>query len=219
MLLGVGLFCSIWSGERFKQEFFLGSFIAYPFFIYPFLFANYRLIVPVLPFLIIWLANGVVSFSLWARNSSPKQSYFPGLLLFVFGNVGFLAVLLALFLLPMSISYCIAPYKSSIKYSEVGHWLQGRLPSNSIIVARSPQLSYYSGFTMVRLPYASIDNIKKYAKFHKARYLILDSKIKGMRPQLKQLYASDKKWFEGLELIDVLQNKAGHKVVIYKLWQ
>ena len=99
----------------------------------------------------------------------------------------------------------------------MGHWVRDNLPKDSVIMATSPHVSFYSGTRLFITPWATIPEILRYGRYHRVGYLIVDEAFTPeMRPLIAELLHEDGSP-EGLKLIHKIVGANGRKVLAYQL--
>lgn len=209
MLAGIGLFRKNWTRERLKKELFIAVIIAYPLLIYPLFHIDSRYISPILPFAIVWAANGINELQTWLdENSGNKQ----GRLKQQFPLNNIILIIVILSLLPMMITIYHTNYP--VEHKEAGLWMKDNASPESLILSRDPWVSFYSERIWLPLPYANYSQMLTYARYHNATHLIIDKRIGELRPELAFLMDKNEANKNDLQLI--YENNR-HNILVYKV--
>jgi 4-amino-4-deoxy-L-arabinose transferase-like glycosyltransferase len=98
-----------------------------------------------------------------------------------------------------------------------GHWL-ATTGSGPAFLGRYPVIGYYAGARAIPLGALGLDEALAEGRRHGARFLVVDSeRLPGIRPDLVGLLAGPLPGRTDLELVKVLEDRAGRRVLIYRI--
>ncbi len=204
--------------DKIIKELFLLSFLIVPLLFYPLFAIDTRYFMPAIPILFIWIARGIKesqNFLIQKLNSFTfkKTNWYNS----------FLNYLIIIIILLTLIKPTITEIKNydpleSLELKEAGFWLKNNSKNNNfLIMSRRPQISYYAEGGYIMIPYENHSKIFNYAYYHDVDYVVIDEKvILRLRPNLLFLL-NESNVPEELKLIYKIDNRKGHKIMIYKL--
>ncbi len=85
------------------------------------------------------------------------------------------------------------PQNNLIDEKEAGQWLHGKIPAGSIIMARKPDIPYYTGGEYVFIPFTDVPNLHKFACHRGVDFIVLSERFVFLRPEIGPLYNAQKK--------------------------
>ena len=218
LLAGLGLFRRGWSKPRARRELYLFSFIAAALAGYAVTLPNIRFLVPLLPILLCWLANGIVEFEGWAGKTLERfrvaKRFLPRVRKLIVPLVvaGLLASLLPLFV------YLMRGDKWGDYHGQrrAALWIKERAatPGAPVIMSAVPVAAFYAGGRHVPLveetPAALVERMRR----ERVDYLIVNEReVKHM--SLLRSLLDERGRHPGLRLSHSLAEAPGHKVLVY----
>jgi 4-amino-4-deoxy-L-arabinose transferase-like glycosyltransferase len=219
MLLGLGLFAIPLSLCKSNVPRILLAWFPLWLFIAPLSFLEIRYFVPIVPLLIPFVAQGVLSFEDWIKNT----------ILFRSERFRFLAfpmtVLIVLcFSLP-SLTYKLThqndPDVFFNEYQTAGEFMKENYTGQKNQIAESAHMiSYYAGMQGWVTPQTNYDGLIKFMLAHGIKFFAVDENLtirKHSRPNLQWLFAFPPVETDELTPVYWDDEHAGHRVVIYKL--
>ncbi len=186
-LIGVGMLRLAWTRrEALKYGYF--ALVMAPLVLVPVAWGDTRFMLPYIGIIMLWVARGWVHLEDWGvdtvkeiagwrevsdrRRSMIKQG---------------IAVLVLVPLIALSF-WSISHTNYPTEYRQAGEWLKGHGGDDIRIMSREASTSWYSGGTMVVLPYASVDEVIDYGRRNNVDYLVLQRQmVDSLRPQLASL--------------------------------
>ena len=215
---GLGLFRREWTRERAWRELYLLSFVAAPLAGYALTLPNIRFIVPLLPILICWLANGVVEFESWDVGTLEKfwraQRFLSRARELVIPLIiaGLLFSLLPLFV------YLLRGDKWGDYYGQkrAAVWIRERAGARSPVIMSTVRVAaFYTGGRHVALADEEIPLLVERARREGVEYVIINERnVKHMG--LRRLL-DEQSEHAGLRLAHSLTEAPGHRILIYEL--
>jgi 4-amino-4-deoxy-L-arabinose transferase-like glycosyltransferase len=218
LLVGVGLFRSSWTRERLARELYLCSFVLATFVGYALTVVDIRYLVPLLPLLVCWLANGVAEFEGWLAETAAQVRGR--------GRVGrvrpwavraALVALSVILLLPLFVYLNWGDkWDDYLGQKRAGQWIKARSAAPPVVMAENPVSAFYAGAQYVALPNADYSEVIDAAKRQGVGYLVIYARyMKNSRLSFL---------LEGrnvpAEIRQVYQHGGGDfKVVVYQLSQ
>jgi hypothetical protein len=216
VLVGLGLFRKRWTIERARRELYLFSFVAATLFGYAVTLPNIRFIVPLVPLLLCWLANGVVEFSEWAVETleSAKGA---GRFLPHARKIIAPLVIAGLFasLLPLSV-YLWRGDKWGDYYGQkrAAIWIKEHdAASVPVIMSTVPIAAFYAGGRHVELTDEDYDSLVARARREGASYLIVNER--DFRRMRLRFLLDEQSIHPELRLVHSIEEAPGHKVLVY----
>lgn len=214
ILFGAGL--SLGDIEKTKKAsvLFLG-FV--PYLTFPFFIVAPRYFVPFVPIMLIWVARGIVEVSRWVSSLEKSAVIKKSLLT---KRQAFIEGFLVVFILASFIPFTFRPFlRNEVGpsiYKEIGVWINSNLLGDSVLICRKPWIPFYAEKEQVPLPFASFDEILKFARYRDADYLIADENVIGDRSELRLLFDEDY-ISKDLKIIYKFKNREEKKIYIYKI--
>jgi hypothetical protein len=149
---------------------------------------------PFLPFFLIFAGQGLVALQALLQKIPALCAERPlGHFMFRLPLAAIAGVILGAIMLKPHLSFgTIKPYHYSddgARYDHklIGKMLKQQLPKRSIVMARDARLTFYADMSRVDIPQADLDEILKEARKSRARYIIVDGTLLGIRPQMLPL--------------------------------
>jgi len=218
LLIGLGLFGTIWSKERAGREIYSLLFIISTFAGYAFFVTNERyLLSPLSPILICWTSKGVIEFVNWfikTKGNIKSGGFLKNYRLFQ---------ALVLVVLILSILHRIIDPMRSEKWDlpyelkEIGRWINNHSDPSPLIMSVSPLAAFYSEGRHIYLPDEEYLLVLKYAMLKKVDYIVIDNRfIPIERPHLKFLL-NEENQHPGLELVYYYDEMPNYKAFVFKL--
>jgi 4-amino-4-deoxy-L-arabinose transferase-like glycosyltransferase len=216
LLVGLGLFRKRWTGSRARRELYLFSFVAATLAGYSVTLPNIRFIVPLLPLLLCWLANGVVEFAEWTSDTLARARGASRLMPFVKKIVVPLVVALLLAsLLPLSV-YLWRGDKWSDYHGQklAAAWIRERDATRApVIMSTVPVAAFYAKGRPVELIDEDYAMLLARARREGVGYLIVNERdFRYMR--LRPLLDADSA-HPGLSLVHSIAEAPGHLIRVY----
>lgn len=169
VFIGAGWFCSTWDIKRLKKELFLFALLI-PMFVLPIFWIGKRFLLPFIPILIIWLANGLDRVGSWLNNSLKKKAKIIGI---PTNLLPFAAILFILVIISVSI-YFLWPQKP-YEQKLLGQWIRNNIEDEVTLVSRKDYVARYAGKPYMRPPHpANISNLRRFMLKHELRYFVID---------------------------------------------
>lgn len=216
LLVGLGLFRKRWTRSRARRELYLISFVAATLVGYSVTLPNIRFIVPLLPLLLCWLANGVVEFAEWTSDTLARAKSANRLLSFVRKIIAPLVVAgLLASLLPLSV-YLWRGDKWSDYHGQklAAAWIREQDTARSpVIMSTVPIAAFYAKGRHVELIDEDYAMLVARARRERAGYLIVNERdFRNMR--LRPLLDADGP-HPGLSLVHSIAEAPGHMIRVY----
>lgn len=175
LLTGVGLFSAKWSRTRLAQEFYLASFMIVSCIGYALTVVDIRYLVPLLPLLICWVANGIAEFEKWfaqtaseirGKERSGRSSGW---------MVGATLILLSVILLLPLFVYLNRGDKwdDYLGQKRAGAWIKAHAQGPPRVMAENPITSFYAGGEHVQLPNEEYQTVIAKAREQKVEFLVI----------------------------------------------
>ncbi|MDX6696247.1 MAG: hypothetical protein QOF02_3850 [Blastocatellia bacterium] len=216
LLAALGLFRKRWTGSRARRELYLFSFVAATLAGYSVTLPNIRFIVPLVPLLLCWSANGVVEFAEWMNETLERAGSAKRWLSLVRKITAplVIAILLAS-LLPLSI-YLLR----GDKWSDYGGqkraaaWIKEHdAASAPVIMSTVPVAAFYAKGRHVQLIDEEYETLIARARREGVEYLVVNERdFKHMR--LRPLLDGDS-IHPGLCLAYSIAETPGHLILVY----
>jgi len=204
-----------WDREKLSRQVFLISTFAPLLVIMVFFFVGPEYLQPYLPVLFLWGGSGL----LWLEDSFLRRTdinKWPQAVRII-GLVPISAVIVAGLALSTLVAQIPANANAPYHYSQdgarydqkrIGLLLKQVLPPNSRIMTRWGRISFYAEMEQVMIPQAGIPELIDAAVKNRARYIVVDGMLAGMRPQYEILFAP---LFTGDEKVYYLEKGAGYR--------
>jgi len=204
--------------DKIIKELFLLSFLIIPLLFYPLFAIDTRYFMPAIPILLIWIARGIKESSNFliqkinSFNFKKTNIYNPFLVYFI------IIVILIILIKPTIAEINFYNPLESLELKEAGFWLKNNSKyDNPLIMSRRAQISYYARGDYIMIPYENYSRIINYAYYHDIDYIIIDEKVVSrLRPNLLFLL-NESNVPKELKLIYKIDNRKGHKIMIYEL--
>ena len=218
----IGLFRRPWTGARTASEVYLILFLSATLIGYALTFVESRYLLPILPILLCWAANGIIEFEKWLRESAanlgielPKQSWL---------IKAVISAVLALSLMPS----IVRPMRVSqwedlpFEQKQAGLWIREHSASPApLIMACGPWAAYYSGGKHLYIPNEPYGVTLDYAKRRKVNYLIIGEQCSTTMPTLRNTSLAplldEQDVSPDIKLVYKNDEVADHKLLIYEL--
>ena len=206
ILSAIGLFRTGWLQERASREVYLLLFFISTIIGYSVTEPNPRYLVPQLPILIYWAANGIVELENWfietfkhlKRISLVKDRRI----------IRAFIVAVVLFTLMPGITYPMRGNKldQPIEQKQVALWIKEHAHSRPLIMSTGPWAAFYSGGEHLYLPDEEYSVVIEYARRKNVNYIVIDERLipqkrsrlqflldrESQHPELKLVYRYDK---------------------------
>jgi 4-amino-4-deoxy-L-arabinose transferase-like glycosyltransferase len=221
LFLGIGLFRLRWVLEERRAEvYLLGALLPWVV-VYPLYEIEVEKLSPVVPFLTLWAALGVVDVAERIRSSAlPVPT-----VLSKMRNPSMAMAAVVVFVAALDAPAYLQPLRDPnyFQYKEddpinrtVGEWIRQNLSKDTTLMARKKYVGAYSGRRIVFLPFADYPDMIAYARHKGVDIIVMDEKFKALRPQLEFLF-DESGHPEDLVPIYSAHNEKGQKIILYKL--
>jgi len=173
LLMGLGMFKTEWWKELYLLSFFTCALIGYA--LCPDE-VNDRLLVPLLPVTICWVAGGFKAVEDWIVKFFKQTKILRDV---PFINPATLRLLmitaLAFSMLPWVIYALMAiPAAAMIEYKEAGRWVKEHSQTPPLIMATAPFIAFYAGGRPVYLPAEEYQTVVEHARHLNVDYVAID---------------------------------------------
>jgi len=208
----LGLFGVAWNRERAIDEAFMALCMAPVLSFLPF-HIELRFFSPVFPALLLWTAHGLVWLGDWLaptlKNLLDRRAdrweriarWAPAVLVGLY------------FLLMQPLAVRDGLQVTNFARRDVGLWMKENTAPDAVIMARDLSIAVYAERDWVPSPHAEYDRYIRYARSHRAAYLVADEwELTVLRPQLGFLLNTDKPP-DDLELVYEYRDEKGLTVV------
>lgn len=208
-LVVLGLFRRGWTRERTLQELYLLLSLA-PVASFTLFFIQARYLVPFIPVMILWLANGLAEFGDWLVATVGR-----GRLL---ASVGPAILVMAVLLLAQPYVVRQVTNVGSVRpaHKSVGEHLGRLLPRDALLMSRYPAIAFHADVRWVPTPNASLPEVLNYARHKGVQYWAIDERELAYRPQFRELVMGGQAP-AGLRLI-YADEPEGERLVVYALY-
>jgi 4-amino-4-deoxy-L-arabinose transferase-like glycosyltransferase len=211
----LGLLGEVWNSRR-GERWFLVAALA-PLVGLSLLHADGRFVTPLLPFLCLWAARGLIVLHGWLVVAVPGlESFLTGV-----GSGRFalaVSALLVLWMAPLYLADRTAnfdPYNEPLEIKHAGQWIRDTYGPGQIIVSRRLQVAFYAEGKLLELPLGDVGAVIKYSRANGARLLVVDSRtVPGQRPDLGPLLSDG---WPGLRLVYDRTEGSRYRVRIFEL--
>jgi hypothetical protein len=132
-----------------------------------------RVFLPALPFLIPFVAWGMVVTARWFAREPDARIWYAGLALVATVTVA-----------PYTLRPILRPGADGALYRQVARWVADTQPPDALLLDRKPFVAYYSGRRFIPLMPVEPDGLALAARQAGAQLVILDSRVMGDRPRL-----------------------------------
>lgn len=200
-LIGVSFLRKAWNRIRLTQEIFLlSAFGTVAFVVLSAHAFQFRYLLPLIPFLIIWTSHGIVESSDWVGESILSVSANVRRLGFFTFSVSYFLCALVLLAPLLAVQEEPDLTQSRAEFSRIkqaGVWLRTHYPEPEKLIATTlTAIPYYARGRMVSLPFAGSTTALRYLEMVRPDFLVLLGSSVHNRPYLKN-------WIE-----DGIQNDA-----------
>ena len=190
-----GFVAGRWGKERVVEKLFLLSTMSPMIMLVSIFFVTPEYTQAYLPILFLWIGQGIMSFEALIEKKAGLKKWFS----FQKGGYRFSLAFIA------TVIFCVTTLTSQVpknwnkiyhfshdggRYDRklIGLMLKEHLPVEAKIMTRWGRISFYSEREFIMIPNASFREILETAKENKAKYMIVDGALMGMRPQLGPLF-------------------------------
>ena len=207
-LIGIGS----WARDVFSDpaKLVILGFAAVTLLVYLPFHLEFRYLVPILPFAVIFSAAGLELLLSKASQTRIRP-------VFVF----FIVVLLVGYSHCRTYAIQVSPQKNPasnlLEEQELGLWMKNKISPDSTVMARKPNVPYYANAKFVKLPFDDWSRIHHYACINGIDYLVLSQRYRWMRPQLDFLYDTSTQ-HSGVSLAADITAENGIRLVVYRFW-
>jgi 4-amino-4-deoxy-L-arabinose transferase-like glycosyltransferase len=212
----IGFFYKPWTRLRTAKEIYLFSFFIFTLFGYAASVMGMRYLIPIIPILTCWIAQGIFGFSDWATKSSSRflrtnHKFKP-----IFAQVFTLIILIASMIFSLSQMISLDNVKDiPFEEKQAGLWIKNQTKSQPLIMASAPIVAYYAGAKQIYLPDEESFEVLDYAKRKKVNYLIVSSRRKHETPNA---FPPDEQSFpEEFKLVYKDEQYPGYEILVYQL--
>jgi Dolichyl-phosphate-mannose-protein mannosyltransferase len=222
LLMGLGMFKTEWWKELYLLSFFTLTLIGYA--LCPDE-VNDRLLVPLLPVTICWVAGGLKAVEDWLVEFF-KQTKISRAVPFINPATLRLLMITALVfsMLPWAIYALMAiPAAPMIEYEEAGRWVKERSETPALIMATAPFIAFYAGGCPVDLPAEKYQTVVEHARRLNVDYVAIDEALisngvwgNNEYSDLRSLL-DERNHHPGLSLVYKFDRMPGRKIFIYTL--
>jgi len=176
LLIGLGMFKTGWWKELYLLSFFTCTLIGYA--LCPDE-VNERLLAPLLPVTICWVAGGLKTVEDWLIKFL-KQMKISGVVPFMNPTTLRLLILTALIfsMLPWIIYALMEiPAAPMIEYKQAGRWVKEHSETPALIMATAPFIAFYAGGRPVYLPAEEYQTVVEHARRLNVDYVAIDETL------------------------------------------
>lgn len=183
---------------------------------------HHRLLIPLIPFILSFVAIGcigVVHAAQWISAYFGKPGWQPGIsrAVFLAGSIGLLLVASSSYLESYTLldSFILEP----VAQKEAGLWLRDHVPQTEKMMSHNPQtpLYFYDGWPFDRalsLPWATPDEVLVYARYHDVTYIVLEEWIIHSAHFPVETWLETTQQISGLKLVHIF-GVTPYRVFIY----
>jgi 4-amino-4-deoxy-L-arabinose transferase-like glycosyltransferase len=212
-LLGIGLYHGRWRNQTWGKLLVLGAL--FPLLVYPLSHLEYRYLVPLVPFMLIWTGHGAAVVMEGLRSTEPGTVLFGRRIPFR----GFALVVMLTLLLFYYRDFVAQPFAMGREEKVLGHWIKDHVGVGARIMDRSHVVAFHAEGVPLELPFAPLDEMLEYGARHDADYLVVCDDRRH-KPELRMLIEQTSVPPE-LRVVHVLERseaaKIGKKMVLYQL--
>ncbi|HEX7335249.1 MAG TPA: glycosyltransferase family 39 protein [Pyrinomonadaceae bacterium] len=177
LLMGLGMFKTEW-----LKEFLLLSFLAFTLIGYALCpdEINGRLLVPLLPITVCWVAGGFKTVEDWLIEFFKQTK---SLRVVPFINPATLRLLMITALVCSMLPWLVyslimtIPAAPMIEYKEAGRWVAEQSEKSPLIMATTPFIAFYSGGRPVYLPAEKYETVVEHARRLNVDYVAIDEAV------------------------------------------
>jgi len=219
VFVGMGLFARGWDRGRATALGFL-AVMTLPVLLVLATYAFARAMMPYIPILVLLAGEGWRHTEEWAANSAHldlrdvTRAHWERLGPWLVG---------ALVLIPMLLMTVndVSKQTYPVQYKEAGEWVKEKYGSHGLdtkIMTRDAASAYYAGATMVSLPYASMDEVTRYAMRNQTNFIIISrGDIQAYRPGLAPLLNEDWRANSNWELVNEVEPGTDRDTLVLRL--
>jgi hypothetical protein len=176
VLAGLGLFKAKWSEEIYLLLFFVATLTGYA--LLPDAIEG-RLLLPLLPLLLCWVARGIEEVGNWFDRLSERIN-FSRALASKAGDAlraaGMAALLLSL--LPwVAHTFIRGQLNQLVEHQRAGAWIREHSPAAALVMATNPYAAFYAGRKPLYLPAEEYLTVIEHALRQKVDYLVIDEGV------------------------------------------
>lgn len=213
----VGFFYKPWTRLRAAREIFLFSFFITTLIGYALSAVELRYLFPVIPILICWVANGIVSFSDWTSKSLTNLLRTNRKINPLFIQIFTLLVLVAL-LIPLFARHFKPAELQRVPLEEkqAGLWIKNNSDSSPLVVLSShATVAFYAGAKHLFIPDEDFSTVLEYARNRKVNYLIFSRRRIKNTPNA---FPSDNQNLpQDLQIVYQDEQSPDYKIIVYRL--
>ncbi len=216
LLMALGMFKTEWLKELYLLSFFTFALIGYA--LCPDEI-NERLLMPLLPVTVCWVAGGFKAVEDWLAKISRDVPFInpPTLRLLMITTLAFS-------MLPWVVYALMAmPAAPMVEYKEAGRWVKEHSQTPLLIMATAPFIAFYAGGRHVYLPAEKYQTVVEHARRLNVDYVAIDEAhisngVFGSNEYSDlRLLLDEGSHHPGLRLIYSFDRMPGRKVLIYTL--
>jgi hypothetical protein len=221
LLMGLGMFKTEWCKELYLLSFFTFALIGYA--LCPDEI-NDRLLVPLLPVTICWVAGGFKAVEDWLLEFF-KQTKISRAIPFINPETLRLVMItaLAFSMLPWVVYALMATSAAPmIEYKQAGRWVKEQSETPPLIMSTAPFTAFYAGGRHIYLPAEKYQTVVEHAKRLNVDYvaideaLILNGVCNNEYSDLRSLL-DERSHHPGLRLVYKFDRMPGRKLLVYTL--
>jgi 4-amino-4-deoxy-L-arabinose transferase-like glycosyltransferase len=186
-LVTIALVHRPWSRRRLLMEtVLLTTMVAYLAILFGLPFIELRFLLPLLPFLIIWMSKGIDEVSDWAMRSARRTTDWRVSTVRLLGG-GVRCVLAAAIVLLALRGANAAPRDDpkELALRQAGLWLAPHVRGDGHIMAVPAEVAYYSGAVFLPLPAADAALALEYVRAKDPDFIVLTHESSGRAPYLE----------------------------------
>lgn len=218
LLVGLCLFRKRWTGERARRELYLFSFVAATLAGYLVTLPNIRFLVPLVPLVLCWLANGIIEFAEWTDETFARvkvaRRFWPHARRLV---VPCVVLCLLASLLPVFL-YLLRGDKWDDYYGQkrAAVWIKERDATHApVIMSTVPIAAFYAGGRHVALADEDYAAFIARARREGVRYVVVNER--DFRHLSLRSLLDAQTTHPGLRRIYDAAETPGHKILVYQL--
>lgn len=189
----IGFVMGGWGRERITQRLYLLASFAPLGIIMVFFFVGPEYLQPYLPVLFLWAGSGLCEVERWLLRPLAARKGFPGYFArapLAITAVSLLTVFAFIGQIPADRNkpYHFADDGGRYDHRRIGEILKKYLPPGSRIMTRWGRISFYAEMENTGMPQTDLMEMVDTARKSRARYIIIDGMLAGMRPQFEPLF-------------------------------
>jgi 4-amino-4-deoxy-L-arabinose transferase-like glycosyltransferase len=213
LLVGLGLFSARWSKADATAQIYLLLFALATVLGYSLTVLQDRYLLPLVPLLICWSAQGVVVFESWLVDSLGNARKSTG----EFWRKWRLGQALIIGILLVSTTPIIVNFMTHVEYPprSVAAWIREHSGPSPLIMASGPWPAFLSGGRHLYLPNEEYSVVINYAQHKGVKYLVVEEQLIAKTPSLKFLLEGQDQ--SELKLVHKEGATDGFKVLVYEL--